>query len=158
LGMKQSLIGIALVFTFSLTECGALSTERPQLVVQSGHAGWVTAIAFSPSLSILATGGVDGSIALWDIKTGFRLGHVVGHSGPILSLRFCNSAGGTLLASLSMYTPKVMLWDLSLSVGHLVDSLDIQSPLSAVLLAPIAPISQGHCWRPVASTVFKYGT
>jgi WD40 repeat protein len=34
------------------------------------HAGWVTAVAYSPDGSTLASGGTDGVIHLWDAKSG----------------------------------------------------------------------------------------
>jgi WD40 repeat protein len=39
----------------------------------AGHADTVAAVAFDPSGATLATGGLDGSVRLWDTSTGALL-------------------------------------------------------------------------------------
>ena len=39
-----------------------------------GHEGWIRAVAFSPDSKIMASGGVNGVLLLWDIRTGKSLG------------------------------------------------------------------------------------
>ncbi|MBA2392918.1 MAG: hypothetical protein H0V70_09255, partial [Ktedonobacteraceae bacterium] len=42
---------------------------RCQRILQ-GHEGWVWSVVFSPDGKMLASGGDDGAIKLWDRKTG----------------------------------------------------------------------------------------
>ena len=47
-----------------------------------GHSGWVLCVAWSPDAAILATGGMDSSLWLWDPRTGRALGTCKGERGP----------------------------------------------------------------------------
>ena len=50
-----------------------------------GHSGWVLCVAWSPDAAILATGGMDASLWLWDPKTGQALGSCKGTRLPARS-------------------------------------------------------------------------
>jgi WD40 repeat protein len=54
------------------------------------HAGWVTTVTFDPTGELLATGGIDGHIRLWDANRRRRrpLRILLGPLGPIRSVRF----------------------------------------------------------------------
>lgn len=39
-----------------------------------------------PQTMVLASGGQDGAICLWDVLTGSRVSHVYGHRGDVTSL------------------------------------------------------------------------
>jgi len=48
-----------------------------------GHSGWVLCVAWSPDAAVLATGGMDASLWLWDPRTGQALGSCKGaHPAP----------------------------------------------------------------------------
>ncbi|XP_056141806.1 sterol regulatory element-binding protein cleavage-activating protein [Lampris incognitus] len=55
------------------------------LYTLQGHAGGITAIYIDQTM-VLASGGQDGAICLWDVLTGSRVSHVYGHRGDVTSL------------------------------------------------------------------------
>src|SRR5260370_32596843 len=61
------------------------------------HQGEVTALAFSPDGKMLASGGKDKLICLWETATGKEIRRFRGHGAPIGSLAF--SPDGKFLAS-----------------------------------------------------------
>ncbi|MGY5874648.1 MAG: WD40 repeat domain-containing protein [Candidatus Thorarchaeota archaeon] len=67
-----------------------------------------TSLAFSPKGDIVASGGVDRVVKLWDIRTGTQIATLEGHTYPILSLSF--SPDGTGLVSASGDTT-LITWD-----------------------------------------------
>ncbi|MBI4701851.1 MAG: caspase family protein [Deltaproteobacteria bacterium] len=69
-------------------------------VAGSGHISNVVppfSVAFHPQEPILATGGLDGMVRLWDLRRGGPPRVLAGHERPIISLAF--NARGTRLAS-----------------------------------------------------------
>ncbi|MGL4621854.1 NB-ARC domain-containing protein [Chroococcidiopsis sp.] len=88
------------------------------LQILRGHAGWVWSVNFSPILSspldkrglggILASGGADASIRLWDVNSGECWKILHGHTSGVRSIAF--SPDGRMLASGSDDC-SVRLWD-----------------------------------------------
>jgi len=72
-------------------------TDRPELILQSGHSFKVDAMAFSPDGRLIATGGVDTAIKIWDAATGRVLRTLEGHHGGVKAVAF--SPDGRRLAS-----------------------------------------------------------
>jgi WD40 repeat protein len=58
---------------------GLLDVARRELIriLSPGHINGVTCAAFSPTMPILATGGLDGVIILWDCQSWERLGELL---------------------------------------------------------------------------------
>jgi WD40 repeat protein len=66
--------------------------------------------AFNRTGTLLAAGTRDGTVRLWDVKTGKLIGDVPGHGGAVTTLAF--SPDGTRLASGSADTT-VLIWDVA---------------------------------------------
>jgi WD40 repeat protein len=78
----------------------------------TGHLGQVTAVAFSPDSSTLATGSLDKSVRLWD-ATGTQLKPrtvLQEHSNAVTSVGY--ALGGTFLASTGL-DGKLVVWDVA---------------------------------------------
>ena len=86
----------------------AVAAQQPELVVQTGHAGVVSSVAFSPDGRLIASGSWDSTIKLWDAATCNQLRSLEGHAGPVNSVAF--SPDGKVIASGSG-DKTVKLWD-----------------------------------------------
>ncbi len=97
-------------FIFVLSVISISSSQKLELVTQSGHSDTVWACSFSPDGRFLASGSIDGTIKLWDVKTGKELKTFYGNSESILSLSF--SPDGNILAGGSSYGA-ITLWSVT---------------------------------------------
>jgi WD40 repeat protein len=91
----------------------------------TGHVGSVTAIAFSPDGQLLASGGEDRSIRLWDTQTWNCLQILPGHAWQVSSLAFISN-GAVLLSG--SWDKTVKFWQIATGIefdvlnGH-IDSV-----------------------------------
>ncbi len=75
----------------------------------SAHAGWVSALAYSPDGLMLISGSDDGSLISWDLN-GHEIGRYVGHIGAITDLTVVDSIHGLLSSSAD---GSLILWGLN---------------------------------------------
>jgi WD40 repeat protein len=73
-----------------------------------GHTGWVAAVAFSPDNKVLATGGADNTIKLWDVATQKELRVLKKHTDVVTGLAFSSKLRALASAS---YDGRVIFWD-----------------------------------------------
>lgn len=76
--------------------------------VLEGHNGAVYSVSFQPTTGLLASGGADGAIRIWDAVRARQMAVLTAHSGAVRAIAF--SPNGKLLASGSSDTT-VCIWD-----------------------------------------------
>jgi WD40 repeat protein len=71
--------------------------------------GRVTTLAFSPDGKVLASGGWDDSVRLWDVASGQQTRRLEAHRGMVAAVAF--SPHGKVLASRGGLDGTLRLWD-----------------------------------------------
>jgi WD40 repeat protein len=119
------------------TRLAAIHRDDSLLTI-SGHTGPVASVAFGvgPEGSLLlASGGEDGTVRLWDPATGTQVGEpLAAHSGKVLSVAFGAQPDGRLLLASGGADGIVRLWD----------------PAAGI---PLRQLPTGHDWA-VTSVAF----
>jgi len=111
--MKKT-IPLLLALFMTVFACGyASASEQPEIFVQMGHTGSVTAVALSPDGRHVLTGDVDGNIKLWDAAGGFEIRTYTGQHQRIFGLHF--SPDGKLFLSNGHGgdKPHSILWEIA---------------------------------------------
>jgi WD40 repeat protein len=97
-----------------------------------GHSEYLTATAFSPDGTVLATASGDHTIRLWEVQTGDPLHTLAGHDEGVSGIAF---GPGGLLASVSG-DRTLRLWNVATGAAMLTSRAGHQSYLSAVAFSP----------------------
>ncbi len=97
-----------------------------------GHSDKVYSIAFGPGDKILASGGFDGSIIIWDLSKRTKIIALDDHAGLVSSLVF--SPNGKILAS-SSHDGTVKLWDTT-TWKIILNFADNEGAVNRVAFAP----------------------
>lgn len=79
------------------------------ILKQQGHYYDMNTLSYSPDGQIVATGGDDGKIKLWNVTSGFCIATLSDHTAPITAVEFAKK--GKVLFSASM-DGTVRAWDL----------------------------------------------
>lgn len=113
-----------------------------KLATMPSHTGYISALAFSPDARLLATGGADGAVRIWDATNPNhpRLINIINPSlGIIGALRF--SANGHVLAS-AYDNQAIRLWNIA-NPGHPVTLTTIPGYATAGLVTSLALSNNG---------------
>lgn len=105
--LKLSLI---YAFVSIISMCLPALSQKPDLVIQAGHRNMIRALALDSSEKLLASGGADNTIIVWDLDLKKQVLSLKGHTGWISALAF--SPDKKFLASGS-YNGEIKLWNLA---------------------------------------------
>ncbi|HEY2586044.1 MAG TPA: c-type cytochrome domain-containing protein [Tepidisphaeraceae bacterium] len=86
----------------------AETVPEPRTVLSAAHADSIFTLAASPDGALVASGGADKVVKLWEVPSFHEVGRLEGHSGHILSLEF--KADGSALASAAA-DREIKIWD-----------------------------------------------
>jgi WD40 repeat protein len=95
-------------FAALLLCCASASAAPPEPTVLKGHAGWVSAVAFSPDGSRLAVASADNTVSVWDTATWKETLRLKGHTDYVSAVAWSPN-GKQLLSGSFDHTAK--LWD-----------------------------------------------
>ncbi|GAA5905794.1 hypothetical protein JCM8208_000901 [Rhodotorula glutinis] len=101
--------------------------------VLHGHLTAVFCVAWSPRGDLVASGGVDETVRVWDVQKGRCMRVLPAHSEPVSAVQF--SRDGTMLVSCS-WDGYIRIWDTS--TGQCLKTLahEDNTPVASVRLSP----------------------
>ena len=100
-------LSLPIVFALFLLGCSNLrEADRASIVFANVHDFGATALAFSPNSRLLVSGGHQGNLWLWDLRSKSALARLVAQGGPVRALLFLTDetfASGTENGKLTMW-------------------------------------------------------
>jgi U3 small nucleolar RNA-associated protein 13 len=91
--------------TYSLPTGTLLHSVKP-------HDTPVSAIESDSTSTLIATGGAEGFIKVWDVQGGYMTHFFKGHGGLISSLKFSTANQGKIRLASGSEDCKIRIWDL----------------------------------------------
>lgn len=108
---------------------------RSRLFTLEGHAGGITALAFSGDGSALASGDSAGAVKIWDVARGRLRASLAAHSTASGVTAVAFSSDGRLLATAGLSDPVVRLWHAP--SGQAADTVSVAAAgVNALALSP----------------------
>jgi WD40 repeat protein len=130
--MSRVATAVWLYFVWTALALGvSWSAPGVEFVAQTGHTNAIDAVAYSPDGSLLASGGHDAIIKLWDVRTGSEIRALAGHANTVTSLAF--SRDGRMLVSGSLDST-IRFWDVE--SGKVVRTIDRSTGVTSVAVSP----------------------
>src|SRR6185295_11091927 len=114
--------------------------QKPELILQTGHANQISAIVFTPDGSCFATASWDHTIKIWEAADGNLLRTLAGHTGQVSTVAF--SPDGKTLASAG-WDHTVNLWNVQ--SGELIRKIVLRrlSQFVAIAFSPDGKLLAG---------------